>query len=147
MADQLLMAGTMYDEQEDEDTTYQCLLSMDEMPQTCHGVHIPKEWILLDSQSTISIFSNCCLLKTIHKSDSWMHIHCNAGITRTNLMDDFSGYRMVWDHPDGIAYILSLPEVRKRFHVTYNSSKRNEFIVHKLDGSTKWFLQSERGLY
>ena len=63
IADQLLMAGTMYDEQEDEDTTYQFLLSMDGMPQTHHGVHIPKEWILLNGQSTISIFSNCHLLK------------------------------------------------------------------------------------
>ena len=147
MANQLLMSGAMYDEQEDEDTAYHFLLLMDEMPQTHHGAHIPKEWILLDSQSTISIFSNCHLLKNIHKSDGWMHFHCNAGITRTNLMGNFGGCGMVWYHPDGIANILSLAEVCKQFHVTYDSSKRNEFIIHKPDGSTKWFIQSERGLY
>ena len=120
---------------------------MNGMLQTCHGVHIPKEWILLDSQSTISIFSNCHLLKNIHKSDGWIHIHCNAGITRKNLVGDFSGYGTVWYHPDGIANILSLAEVCRQFHVTYDSSKHNEFIIHKPDGSTKQFIQSERGLY
>ena len=146
-ANQLLMAGTMYDEQEDEDTTCQFFLLTDGTLQTCHGGHIPKEWILLDSQSTVSVFNNHCLLKNIHKSDGWMHIHCNVGITRTNLMGDFSGYRMVWYHPDGIANILSLAEVHKQFHAPYDSSKRNEFIVHKPDGSTKQFIQCERGLY
>ena len=64
-----------------------------------------------------------------------------------NLVDDFSGYGTVWYHPDGIANILSLAEVRQQFHVTYDSSKQNEFVVHKLNGSTKRFIQSERGLY
>ena len=76
-----------------------------------------------------------------------MHIHCNARITRTNLLGDFSVYGMVWYHPDGIANILSLAEVCQQFHFTYDSSKQNEFAVHKPDGSTKQFIQLERGLY
>ena len=136
------MVGAIHGEQEDVDTAYQFLLSM-----TGHGAHIPKDWILLDSQSTVSSFSNHRLLKNIHKSYRWMHIHCNAGITRTNLMGEFSRYGTVWYLPDGIANILSLAEVCRQFHVTYDSSKQNEFVVHNPDGSIKCFIQSERGLY
>jgi hypothetical protein len=39
------------------------------------GNHIPKEWILLDNQSTVDIFSNASLLSNIRKSDTWMKIH------------------------------------------------------------------------
>ena len=76
-----------------------------------------------------------------------MHIHCNAGITRMNLVGDLCGYGTAWYHPDGIANILSLAEVRKHFHVTYDSSQQNEFVVHKPDGTTKQFVQSDRGLF
>ena len=141
------MSGSRSGGQKDVDTVYQFLVSSNVNTKTQHGTHIPKEWILLDSQSTVSIFSNCQLLRNIHKSDGWIHIHCNAGITRTNLVGDLSGYGTVWYHPDGIANILSLAEVCKLFHVTYDSSQQNEFVVHKPDGTTKRFLQSDRGLY
>ena len=110
-AKQLFMSGAISGAPEDIDTAYQFLISTNGTPQTCHGAHIPKEWILLDSQSTVSIFSNCQLLRNIRKSDGWMHIHCNAGITRMNLVGNLSGYGTVWYHPDGIANILSLAEV------------------------------------
>ena len=62
------------------------------------------------------------------------------------LVGDLSGYGTVWYHPDGIANILSLAEVQKQFHVTYDSSKQNEFVVHKPDGSAKQ-LSNQRGAY
>ena len=52
-AEQLFMSGALSGAQEDIDTAYQLLVSTNGTPQTCHGAHIPKEWILLDSQSTI----------------------------------------------------------------------------------------------
>ena len=137
-ANQLFMSGSVHGEQGDVDTAYQFLSNGS--PQTCHSAHIPKEWILLDSQSTVSIFSNRRLLMNIRKSDGWMHIHCNAGITRTNLIGDLSGYGTVWYHPDSIANILSLAEVCKQFHVTYDSSQQNEFVVHKPNGINKRFI-------
>ena len=116
-AEQLFMSGSTYgrqEDQEDTDTAYQFLVSSNvTTTNTRHGAHIPKEWILLDSQSTVSIFSNRRLLRNIRKANGWMHIHCNAGITRTNLVGDLRGYGTIWYHPDGIANILSLAEVRK----------------------------------
>ncbi|KAL7502114.1 hypothetical protein ACHAXN_000460, partial [Cyclotella atomus] len=40
---------------------------------------IPSTWILLDSQSTIDVFSNGNLLTNIHSTTTTMHIKCNAG--------------------------------------------------------------------
>ena len=76
-----------------------------------------------------------------------MKIHCNAGQTETNLIGNLPGYGTVWYHPEGIANILSLAKVKEKFHVTYDSTKGNEFIVHKKDGSVRRFKQSPCGLY
>ncbi len=77
-----------------------------------------------------------------------MDIHCNAGVTRTNMVGNLPGYGTVWYHPKGIANILSLARVKERgYHVTYDSCDGNQFTVHKPDGTTRVFRQSERGLF
>jgi hypothetical protein len=75
---------------------------------------IPKTWILLDNQSTVDVFHNDKLLKNIRAGEGYMDIHCNAGITSTNLIGDLAGYGPVWYHPNGIANILSLSRVKKK---------------------------------
>jgi hypothetical protein len=42
-----------------------------------------KDWILLDNQSIVDVFYNDRLLKNIRKADSFMDIHCNAGVAST----------------------------------------------------------------
>jgi hypothetical protein len=77
-----------------------------------------------------------------------MDIHCNAGVTSTNLVGDLPGYGEVWFNPNGIANILSLSRVKQRgFRVTFDSENGNEFHVHKPNGTTRVFQQSNRGLY
>jgi hypothetical protein len=77
-----------------------------------------------------------------------MDIHCNAGVTSTNLIGDLPGYGKVWYHPNGIANILPLKRVKTLGHrVTYNSSKANNFHGQKVDGTTRVFKESPRGLY
>jgi hypothetical protein len=49
---------------------------------------VPDHWILLNNQSTVDVFHNKKLLSNIWKSDSVMKIHCNAGVTATNLVGD-----------------------------------------------------------
>jgi hypothetical protein len=76
-----------------------------------------------------------------------MAIHCNAGVTTTNLVSDLAGYGTVWYHPNGIANILSLSRVWEHgCRITYNSADGNRFIVSKHDGGTRIFEQSNRGL-
>jgi len=40
---------------------------------------IPKSWILLDSQSTVKIFSNRKLITNMRESKCVLTLHCNAG--------------------------------------------------------------------
>jgi hypothetical protein len=75
----------------------------------------PKAWILLDNQLTVNIFRNDELLENICRGDTFMDIHCNAGVTSTNLVGgDLPGYGEVWYNPNGIANILSLSRVKER---------------------------------
>jgi len=79
---------------------------------------IPSTWILLDKQSTVCEFSNGDLLENIREVDTWMDIHCNAGITSTNMVGDLKGFGEVWYNPKGITNILSMTVVEKHFRVT-----------------------------
>ncbi len=76
-----------------------------------------------------------------------MDIHCNAGVTSTNMIGDQTGYGQVWYHPNGIANILSLARVKEKYRVTFDSNGENQFVVRKDDGTTRCFKQSRRGLY
>ena len=109
--------------------------------------HLPREWILLDNQSTIDVFQNAELLTNIRKNTTSMDIHCNAGEASTDLVGDLPGYGTVWYHPDRIANILSLARVKQCHRVTFNSDSENQFVVHKDDGTERHFKESERGLY
>jgi len=74
-------------------------------------IHI--SWILLDTQFTISLFSNGNLLVNIGIVDTWMDIHCNTGLASNNQFRDLLGYGMVWYNPNGITNILLIVEVEK----------------------------------
>lgn len=109
---------------------------------------VSSSWILLDNQSTVDVFHNGNLLENIRPADGHMDIHCNAGVTSTNLVGDLPGYGEVWYHPGGIANILSLSRVKNRGHrVIYDSHDGNEFRVSRKNGTTRVFKESSRGLY
>jgi hypothetical protein len=112
-----------------------------------NGGRIPKEWILLDSQSTTDAFSNPDLLKDIHEVRGSLTIHTQAGKAVTKLRGTVPGYGKVWYCPDGIANILSLAHVAKTRLVQFDSTNGNQFVVTKDDGTTRIFKQSEHGLY
>ena len=65
------------------------------------------------------------------------------------MKGDLRGYGTVWYHPDGIAKILSLNNVRKKHRVTFDSGNTEEqgLVVHKNDGSKRIFRPSKKGLY
>ena len=116
-------------EMEDNDTSFVFIQDVRNV-EVQHGGHLPPEWILLDNQSTVDVFTNRRLLKNIRRSKTNMFIHCTAGVAKTNLIGDLPGYGTVWYHPDGIANILSLSKVKEKYRVTFDSDKNNQFIVH-----------------
>lgn len=92
---------------------------------------INKNWILLDSQSTIDLFCNRQLLDNIRSTQRTMRVRGTGGVESTNLIGDLPGYGPVWFKEDGLANILSLVRVSKIYQVTYDSSNGNCFTVHR----------------
>ena len=116
------------------------------MKQSDNG-KIKKSWTLLDNQSTVVVFSNKELLKGIQKVKTPLKIYSTGGSTTTDLIGFLPGYGWVWYYEKGIANILSLSKVKKKFHVTFDSATGNEFKVHLADGRARIFKESSKGLY
>ena len=100
---------------------------------------IPKIWILLDSQSTVDMFSNPKLLDNIRYAK---RLNCNAGKAIVTKKGNLKGYGTAGYHLGGIANILSLNNVQKKYKVTYDSSANT--IVHT-DGTNRVFMPSKKG--
>ena len=111
------------------------------------GTRIPKEWILLDSQSTVDIFCNPSLVVNLRRVRDRMKIQCNAGTRVTNLVGDLPGYGPVWFDSRAIANVLSLKLVKDRYHVKYNSNGKEGFVVTKPNGEQFSFEESSSGLH
>ena len=62
-------------------------------------------------------------------------------------MGDLTGFVPVWFHQNGIANILSLAKVNKRYRVTYESNGSNAFKVHKGYGEVHSFVGYYRVLF
>ena len=141
-------ASLNLDEMEKEDNYTSFIFTQDmRNVEAQHGGHFPPEWILLNNQSIVDVFTNQRLIKNIRRAKTNMFIHCTAGAAKTNLIRDLPGYGTVWYHPNGIANILSLSKVKEKYRVTFDSDKNNQFIVHQTDGTQQVFQQSPRGLY
>ena len=108
---------------------------------------IPNSWILLDNQSTVDVFANKKMLHNVRQVPGRLRIHTQAGVATTNWKGDLRGYGTVWLYEDGIANILALHNVCKKFKVTYDSSDANTFVVQKPCGNSRYFRRSAHGLF
>ena len=135
---EMTFASLELDEVEDHNTSFIFVQDVRNV-ETQHGGRLPPEWILLDNQSTVDVFTNRHLLKNIRRSKKDMFIHCTAGVAKTNLIGDLPRYGTVWYHPNGIANILSLSKVKEKYRVTFDSDINNQFIVHCTDGTQQIF--------
>jgi Reverse transcriptase (RNA-dependent DNA polymerase) len=110
---------------------------------------ISRSWILLDSESTVSIFNNKKFLKNIRHcgNEQGLRIYSNGGHQDTHMVGDLPGFGQVWYNENSLANILSLAEVRKVCRVTMDTSKAAEIIVYKHNGDTVTFSESGKGLY
>ena len=79
---------------------------------------IDPNWILLDSQSTISVFRNASMLRNIRNGPHVLHAITNGGHQDSSMIGDFPNLGPVWYNESSIAKILSLSKVQKVCTVT-----------------------------
>ena len=63
-------------------------------------------WILLDSCSTVNIFSNHRFLQNIRTVYKELHLYTNAGKSVINRVGYVPGFGTVWYHQHGITQVL-----------------------------------------
>jgi hypothetical protein len=92
--------------------------------------------VLLNSDSSISIFNSAYMLDDIHEVNPPLVLESNSGGHQvTSKMGSIKNFGKVWYNPDSMANILSLAEVRKVRRVTMDSDADAALHVHLLDGS------------
>jgi hypothetical protein len=74
---------------------------------------IPRNWLLLNSQSTISVFNNPKMVTNIRPSPQAVYARTNGGYLTSTQIADFPNLGTVWYNEQSIAHFLSLSEVRK----------------------------------
>ena len=110
------------------------------------GGVVDRNWVLLDSKSTVDQVSNPAMLTNIRKAKNPSKIHCNVGSTCSVLEGNFGSIK-VKDSSYGIANVLLLNGAKQRHQVTYDSKDcGGVFQVHTNKGIVE-FKPSARGLH
>ena len=108
---------------------------------------IPKSWVLLDSQSTASVFNNPRYLTNIRRSAHALKIITNGGLQHSYFVGEVRNFGTVWYNPQSIANILSLAAVRKVCRITMDTAVEAALCVHRTDGTVMKFIEYSTGLY
>ena len=75
--------------------------------------------------------------------DRGIAVQCNAGRVKTKRQGNFGSLK-VWAMKEGIANVLSLGEIVKKYRVTYDSMD-GYFVVHTPKGEVR-FVLDEHGM-
>jgi hypothetical protein len=83
-------------------------------------LHLRKV-ILLDNQSTMSLFCNKHMVSNIRKSSDVLTLRSNGGSMQVGHVALINKTTEVWFSPKAITNILSLQDVKRHYRVTYDS--------------------------
>ena len=93
-----------------------------------------KETILLDSQSSVDLFSNPNMVEKVTLTGETLELRTNAGKLQIKKKATVPGHcNPVWFDEKAIANVFSLALMEDQYRVTYDSSKESAFIVHHPD--------------
>jgi hypothetical protein len=112
-----------------------------------HQADDMTKWILLDNESTTTIFCNPDMVYDIKNTEGEsLDLVTNAGVLRTTQKAMVAGWGEVWYNPQAITNIFSYAEMAKHHRITYDSNKEDAIIVHLPDKQVK-FTKTTQGLY
>ena len=95
----------------------------------------------------VNVFSNIFLLTSICQARQTLRLSCKNVPVSITMARYIKGYGTIWFHSEDIATILSLSRFKKLYHITYDISKGNYFLIHKDNGGTRLFVESPQVLY
>jgi len=105
-----------------------------------------RKLILLDSESTTSVFCNPDYVENVQKLDDTLELHTNGGPMLTDEVCEVNKFGKSWFNEDSMTNIFSLAEMTDKYRVTFDSEKENAFIVHMKDKEIR-FKRLPNGLY
>ena len=92
-----------------------------------------RDWVLLDSDSTDTIFCNPEYVTDIVNVEETLDFGTNGGVLLANQKCNIAGLGQRWYNEDAIANVISLADMTDHHRVTYDSVEERAFLVHKED--------------
>ena len=107
-----------------------------------------KDWILLDSQSSATVFYNSAYVNNIRKAKSPLQLATNGGLLTVNHCADLPDYGEVSFSEKSMTNIFSMAEVSDKVNVpiTFNNKVEDVYIV-KFPVKTVKFKRTTNNLY
>ena len=105
-----------------------------------------RELVLLNSDSTNTVFCSKEYISNIIKLESPLVLRSNRGETKTSYICDVPYLGTQWYNKNAITNIISLANITKHFRVTMDTLNKKSLIVYLPDKIAK-FPQIHGGLF